>query len=75
MLRNGHEANFHELQQYKGNADTERVFRTLKDELIWRHSPQELARELESRIEGYNDSCLHSALGYRPPNAGKHHIM
>ncbi|MFA5162810.1 MAG: integrase core domain-containing protein [Elusimicrobiales bacterium] len=58
----------------KGNADTERMFRTLKEELIWLkewQSPQELAKEPESWIEGYNGSYLHSALGYRPPNAAE----
>jgi len=50
------------------------MFRTLKEELIWLkewQSPQEMARELESWIEGYNRSYLHSTLGYRPPNAAE----
>jgi len=54
----------------KGNADTERMMRTLKEELIWLRewtSPFELAEALETWIEGYNAEYLHSALGYRSP--------
>ena len=55
----------------KGNADTERMMRTLKEELFWlREWPgeTELTKELDRWIEYYNESYLHSALGYRPPN-------
>jgi putative transposase len=54
----------------KGNADTERVFRTLKEELLWLrewHSPFELADAMENWIKYYNRSYLHSSLGYRSP--------
>ena len=54
----------------KGNADTERMMRTLKEELIWLRewtSPFELAEALERWIERYNAEYLHSALGYRSP--------
>jgi transposase InsO family protein len=54
----------------KGNADTERVFRTLKEELLWLrewHSPFELADALGNWIRKYNQSYLHSSLGYRSP--------
>ena len=54
----------------KGNADTERMMRTLKEELIWLRewtSPFELAEALEMWIERYNTEYLHSALGYRSP--------
>jgi putative transposase len=55
----------------KGNADTERVFRTMKEELLWLRewsSPFELADALKNWIEYYNGSYLHSALGYRAPS-------
>lgn len=55
----------------KGNADTERVFRTMKEELLWLRewtSPFELADALQSWISYYNGSYLHSALGYKSPN-------
>jgi len=55
----------------KGNADTERVFRTMKEELLWLHewtSPFELAGALSSWITNYNQSYLHSSLGYKSPN-------
>lgn len=54
----------------KGNADTERVFRTMKEELLWLRewtSPFVLADALSSWIKYYNRSYLHSALGYKSP--------
>jgi transposase InsO family protein len=55
----------------KGNADTERLMRTIKEELIWLRewrNPQELSTTVGEWIEQYNESYLHSALGYRTPN-------
>lgn len=54
----------------KGNADTERLMRTLKDELLWLRewtNPLELEHALTAWIEWYNTRYLHSALGYRTP--------
>jgi putative transposase len=54
----------------KGNADTERVIRTLKEEYLWLHEwtcPVTLASALEAGIADYNEHYLHSALGYKPP--------
>ena len=54
----------------KGNADTERLMRTLKEELLWLRewtSPLELERALAAWIDWYNKRYLHSALGYRTP--------
>jgi transposase InsO family protein len=54
----------------KGNADTERVFRTMKEELLWLrewHSPFELTEALGKWVEQYNQSYLHSSLGYKSP--------
>jgi putative transposase len=54
----------------KGNADTERVLRTLKEECLWLHEwtcPVTLASDLETGIADYNEHYLHSALGYEPP--------
>lgn len=54
----------------KGNADTERVFRTMKEELLWLrewHSPFELEEALGRWIKAYNRSYLHSSLGYKAP--------
>jgi putative transposase len=53
----------------KGNADTERFLRTLK-ELVWLHertSPAVFFAALERWIAEYNRAYLHSALGYRSP--------
>jgi putative transposase len=54
----------------KGNADTERVMRTLKEECLWLqewNSPFELIRALEVWITDYNTHYLHSSLGYQSP--------
>jgi putative transposase len=54
----------------KGNADTERVFRTMKEELLWLcewTSPFELADALGKWIDYYNGKYLHSTLGYKSP--------
>jgi putative transposase len=54
----------------KGNADTERMMRTLKEECLWLTEwsrPAELIRALEAWIAYYNEHYLHSALGYKPP--------
>jgi transposase InsO family protein len=55
----------------KGNGDTERVFRTLKEELLWLRewtSPFDLAEQLKNWVDYYNDRYLHSALSYKAPN-------
>jgi putative transposase len=54
----------------KGNADTERVMRTLKEECLGLRDwtcPFELIKALEAWIADYNEHYLHSALGYKPP--------
>lgn len=55
----------------KGNADTERMMRTLKEELIWLREwrdQYELSVAIDTWMETYNETWLHSALGYRTPN-------
>lgn len=55
----------------KGNADTERLMRTLKEELIWLRewrSHQELQEGLATWVEQYNEGYHHSALGYKTPS-------
>lgn len=54
----------------KGNADTERMMRTIKEELLWLRewsSAAELKTELTEWFIGYNASYLHSTLGYKTP--------
>jgi putative transposase len=54
----------------KGNADTERVMRTLKEECLWLQEwtcSFTLANVLKTWIDDYNEHDLHSALGYKPP--------
>ncbi|MFN3466763.1 MAG: integrase core domain-containing protein [Candidatus Brocadiales bacterium] len=55
----------------KGNADTERVIRTIKEEVIWpnefrglEESKELIARWIE---QDYNKLYVHSTLGYRSP--------
>jgi len=55
----------------KGNAETERFMRTMKEELLWLQewkSSDELTKELVSWVERYNADYLHSSLKYRSPN-------
>jgi putative transposase len=55
----------------KGNADTERFLRTLKEELVWLRewtSPAAFFGALDRWLANYNASYLHSALGYRAQN-------
>lgn len=54
----------------KGNAETERIMRTLKEELLWLReweSLYEAQTALDAWIKSYNESYLHSAHGYRSP--------
>jgi transposase InsO family protein len=56
----------------KGNADTERSIRTLKEECLWLRewpSPFALADDMARWFESFNVSYLHSRLGYRTPEA------
>lgn len=55
----------------KGNADTERVIRTMKEELLWLReweSPEQVQEALNRWIHQYNADYLHSAHGYRSPD-------
>lgn len=53
----------------KGNADTERVMRTVKEELLWLNEfsifEEAIGRWIE---EDYNALYVHSSLGYLSPN-------
>ena len=54
----------------KGNADTERMMRTLKEELVWVNewrSPNDFFSKLANWIEYYNNEYLHSVLKYKTP--------
>ena len=54
----------------KGNADTERVIRTIKEDLIWPNdfsSPFELQAALDKWINDYNTDYPHSSIGYKTP--------
>ena len=54
----------------KGNAETERFMRTLKEELLWLEEfagLDEAQDKLSAWIDFYNQSYLHSALGYKSP--------
>jgi putative transposase len=54
----------------QGNADTERVMRTLTEECLWLSegtSPFALMRALERWIAHDNEHYLHASLGYQSP--------
>ena len=56
----------------KGNADTERLMRTMKEELVWIHewrSPVAFMEALDEWVKRYNNEYLHSALQYQTPMA------
>jgi len=56
----------------KGNADTERAIRTAKEELFWLHEWQSLThltQELETWVEEFNTTYLHSMLNWRTPQS------
>lgn len=55
----------------KGNADTERVFRTLKEDLIWPYdwdNPFELEQALQKWVHDYNTDFPHQSLKYTTPS-------
>lgn len=54
----------------KGNADTERVIRTLKEEAIWPYefeTLEEARRKITEAIRFYNESYCHSSLNHQSP--------
>jgi len=54
----------------KGNADTERVIRTLKEDLVWPREWEtfsQLEESLAIWIKNYNEDYPHSTLGYMTP--------
>ena len=55
----------------KGNADTERVIRTLKEDLVWTRdwdNPFDFESALENWIDAYNSDFPHQTLNYLTPN-------
>jgi transposase InsO family protein len=62
----------------KGNADTERMIRTIKEELVWINhweSPESLASAFSSWVWRYNEHYLHSSLGYMSPDKFERRCM
>ena len=60
----------------QGNADTERLMRTLTEECLWRKEwpcPLERMRALEDWITDDHAHDSHSALGYKPPRQFERH--
>ena len=54
----------------KGNADTERVIRTLKEDLVWCYEwdhPFDFQGALEKWVDNYNQDFPDQASGYRTP--------
>ena len=59
----------------KGNADTERSIRMLKEACLWLRdwrNPFELAEVVARWFESFNVSYLYSSLGYRTPESFEH---
>ena len=60
----------------KGNADTERMIRTIKEEVVWLREFQSLTEAQEVidrwiRVD-YHQQYVHSALGYKSPEEFEH---
>ena len=56
----------------KGNADTERMMRTIKEECLWLEqwqSLQEIQSKLSAWIHEYNTEYLHMALNWNTPQS------
>lgn len=54
----------------KGNADTERLFRTIKEDLVWPNewtSPFQLQAALDAWVVAYNTDFPHQSLRYKTP--------
>lgn len=54
----------------KGNADTERLFRTLKEDLVWTHDwhlPFEFQADFDRWVFNYNTDFPHQSLSYKTP--------
>jgi len=70
MVNLGIEQIFTSYDNPKGNADTERMMRTIKEEVIWLHeftSLTEAKEVIRDWIAKYNREYVHSALGYLSP--------
>jgi len=63
----------------KGNADTERVIRTLKEDFVWTRefsSPFEFTENFKEWVENYNNDYPHSSLNYSTPSEyEKEHLL
>jgi transposase InsO family protein len=63
----------------KGNADTERVIRTLKEDFVWTRefsSPFEFTANFKEWVENYNNDYPHSSLNYSTPSEyEKEHLL
>lgn len=54
----------------KGNADTERVIRTIKEEVLWIQefdNLEDVKTKMQEFVEFYNNLYVHSSLGYKSP--------
>lgn len=54
----------------KGNADTERVMRTIKEDFLWTRDfslPNEFIDQFKQWIEDYNNDYPHSSINYQTP--------
>ncbi len=72
MANLGIEQIFTSYDNPKRNAETQRMIRTIKEEVIWLHEFTSLteAREIIGNwIEKYNRGYVHSTLGYLSPLA------
>jgi len=79
MRTMGIEQIFTSYDNPKGNADTERMMRTIKEEMIWLNEFSSLAEAREKIGHwidvDYNQFYVHSELGYRSPEEFEAHYQ
>jgi transposase InsO family protein len=63
----------------KGNVDTERVIRTIKEDFVWTRefsSPFEFTENYKEWVQGYNNDYPRSSLNYSTPyEYEKEHLL
>jgi len=61
---------YHVGSKSKGNADTERAIRTIKENLVWPNefaTPFELQSALDKWMNDYNADFPYPSIGYKTP--------
>ncbi len=74
----GIEQIFTSFNNPKGNAETERVMRMIKEDLVWIYdwdSPQQFETKFKHWVNQYNTDYPHMALGWKTPAQFYNHTL